>query len=682
MEGNYKHIHIILNLSPQTEWNLLELTEFISKLPKLYQKYGVRLKIEACREGEESFVFEAAATMPDAAAPDSDTSNLIYSNTAAKEELSTQTISMDLTDVRLYSSPASVLFALVFRLKEAGCDVPVEFGGENAFCVNVHGYNVITLPRHHLMLCDPYGSEHVRDYEDAIRQRQELRLLIRERALRPSNMFSSERVKRVKELLQRESSFIKVWEHSFLRLISFVEKLSAAGMLTETMRASLGKLADGNYEEALRMLEDGDYEEALRMFEDDASDSDRSLYRRTPDELLLRYYLIRTHVKEPGIWKKACLALEKAAGREEEQTSNKAAGREAKQTSNKAAASSGAALMQYLRWQITRQDYERAVTAADQCLQHPRLKTSVEVLFLKGMALSAMRRLSEADRTFDEAIRLCRERAKGKPLTVLPVLVLCMCEKAKTLVKAGQNPAAQNVLREAQDILVNKIPGQEIFGLVFSRQVESRDFIYDHTSLCAYIAAARLLEEKSRLLEQEEKYDEAAKLMKDSYNLAREAYCGYPDPAGVYIRADLMNTMGYIHWENDDIYHAGELLSDANGMITRLRALVPDAWPVLHADICNNRGIVLSDNMYKYTDAKQEYLRAVELLEKEAPGSLLATELLGDCYFDLGLLYSKWGKKNKAVDYLKDARRQYMAVGKKVMKEKLELLAEELNDLG
>lgn len=31
---------------------------------------------------------------------------------------------------------------------------------------------------------------------------------------------------------------------------------------------------------------------------------------------------------------------------------------------------------------------------------------------------------------------------------------------------------------------------------------------------------------------------------------------------------------------------------------------------------------------------------------------------------------------------LKDARRQYMAVGKKVMKEKLELLAEELNDLG
>ena len=656
MEGNYKQIHIILNLSLQTEWNLLELKEFISKLPKLYQKYGIRLKIEACREGEESLVFDAVE--PDAAAPDTDMSNLISSNTAAKEELSTQTISMDLTDVRLYSSPASVLFALVFRLKEADCDVPVEFGGENAFCVNVHGYNVMTLPRHHLMLRDPYGSEHVRDYEDAIRQRQELRILIRERALKPSDMFSSERVKRVKELLQRESSFIKVWEHSFLRLISFVEKMSAAGMLTETMRASLGKLADGDYEEALRMLADNE------------SDSDRSLYQRTPDELLLRYYLIRTHVKEPGIWKEACLALEKASGRE------------AKQTSNKAAASSGAALMQYLRWLITRQDYERAVTAADRCLQHPRLKTSVEVLFLKGMALSAMRRLSEADRTFDEAIRLCRERAKGKPLTVLPVLVLCMCEKAKTLVKDGQNPAAQKVLREAQDILVNKIPGQEIFGLVFSGQVNSRDFIYDHTGICAYIAAARLLQEKSRLLEQEEKYDEAAKLMKDSYTFAREAYCGYPDPAGVYIRADLMNTMGYIHWENDDIYHAGELLSDANGMITRLRALMPDAWPVLNADICNNRGIVLSDNSYKYTDAKQEYLRAVELLEKEAPVSPLATELLGDCYFDLGLLYSKWGKKNKAVDYLKDARKQYMAVGKKVMKEKLELLAEELNDLG
>ena len=109
---------------------------------------------------------------------------------------------------------------------------------------------------------------------------------------------------------------------------------------------------------------------------------------------------------------------------------------------------------------------------------------------------------------------------------------------------------------------------------------------------------------------------------------------------------------------------------------------MPDAWPVLLADICNNRGIVLSDARRKSTDAKQEYLRAVELLEKEASGSLLATELLGDCYFDLGLLYSKWGKKNKAVEYFKDARRKYMTVGKKAMKGKLELLAEELNELG
>ena len=106
MNGINKQIHIILNLSLQTEWNLLELKEFISKLPKLYQKYGIRLKIEACREGEESLVFDAVE--PDAAAPDTDMSNLISSNTAAKEELSTQTISMDLTDVRLYSSPASV----------------------------------------------------------------------------------------------------------------------------------------------------------------------------------------------------------------------------------------------------------------------------------------------------------------------------------------------------------------------------------------------------------------------------------------------------------------------------------------------------------------------------------------------------------------------------------------------
>ena len=424
------------------------------------------------------------------------------------------------------------------------------------------------------------------------------------------------------------------------------------------MRAVLGKLADGDYEEAIR--------EPL----DDAIDSERALYRRMPDELLLRYFLIRTHVKEPGIWKEACIALEKAAGRE------------AEQISKNAAASSGSAITQYLRWQITRQDYERAVTAADQCLKHPRLKTSVEVLFLKGMALSATGRYSEAERALEEAILLCRDRAKGKPLTVMPVLVLCMCEKAKALTKTGQNPAAQQVLREAQDILANRIPGQELFGLVFAGQAESRDFIHEHISLCAYIAAARLLQEKSRLLEQEEQYLEAVKLMRDSNTLAGKAYCGYPDPAGVYILADLTNTRGYIHWEIDEIYYAGDLLSDAKGMTTELRALMPDAWPVLLADICNNRGIVLSDARRKSTDAKQEYLRAVELLEKEASGSLLATELLGDCYFDLGLLYSKWGKKNKAVEYFKDARRKYMTVGKKAMKGKLELLAEELNELG
>ena len=51
--------------------------------------------------------------------------------------------------------------------------------------------------------------------------------------------------------------------------------------------------------------------------------------------------------------------------------------------------------------------------------------------------------------------------------------------------------------------------------------------------------------------------------------------------------------------------------------------------------------------------------------------------MLGDCYYDLGLLYSEWGKKNKAEEYYKKARKEYLIVGKNAMKEKLDLLAKD-----
>ena len=334
-------------------------------------------------------------------------------------------------------------------------------------------------------------------------------------------------------------------------------------------------------------------------------------------------------------------------------------------------------MTEYLRRQMIRQDYARAVAAADQCLLHPRLKASVEVLLLKGSALSAMRRFPDADLTLKKAIRICQEKAKGRPVTVLPVLVLCMCEQAKALAGGGQSKAAQKVLQQAQDILVNKTPGQELVGLVFSGKAETRDFFYDRIGSCSCIAAARLLQEKSRFPEQKEQYEEAVELLEKSSVFIREANCRYPDPMGVSVRADIMNMKGYIQWENDDGYSAGQAFSGAKAMIEELRVLMPDAWPVLLADICNNRGIKLTDNPYHYNDAKQEYLFAAKLLTEEAPGSPSATEMLGDCYYDLGLLYSEWGKKNKAEEYYKKARKEYLTVGKNAMKEKLDLLAKD-----
>ena len=288
-----------------------------------------------------------------------------------------------------------------------------------------------------------------------------------------------------------------------------------------------------------------------------------------------------------------------------------------------------------------------------------------------------MRRFPDADLTLKKAIRICQEKAKGRPVTVLPVLVLCMCEQAKALAGDRKSKAAQKVLQQAQDILVNKTPGQELVGLVFSGKAERRDFYYDRIGFCSCIAAARLLQEKSRFPEQKEQYEEAVELLEKSTVFMREADCGYPDPMGVSVRADIMNMKGYIQWENDDGYAAGQEFSGAKAMIERLRMFMPDAWPVLLADICNNRGIKLTDNPYHYNDAKQEYLFAAKLLTEEAPGSPSATEMLGDCYYDLGLLYSEWGKKNKAEEYYKKARKEYLIVGKNAMKEKLELLAKD-----
>ena len=68
MDGINKRIHIILNLSPQTGWDLSGCNPYVSRLLEEYQKSGVYLKVTACREGEAPAVFDSAA--PDAAAPD------------------------------------------------------------------------------------------------------------------------------------------------------------------------------------------------------------------------------------------------------------------------------------------------------------------------------------------------------------------------------------------------------------------------------------------------------------------------------------------------------------------------------------------------------------------------------------------------------------------------------------
>ena len=290
-------IHMVLNLSPQTGWNLSECDPIITNLMKRCQKHGVQLQVTMCREGEEPVVFDTPA--PDTSAPDTTASETTASDTVRQGLPSSQTICMDLTDARLYRSLASVLFALIIRLKMSDCDVPVDFGGDDVFGVHIHGFYLTTLPRHHLMLRDPYAQKHVEDYEAADRQLLECRRLIRDGIRKFSDEEFRKEINLPIKVRKREAPFIKVLDHAFLQLILFVEKLSADKMLTETMRAALGKLADGAYEEALKMLADGSCEDSSNEAMDGAGSGGRSLYLRTPDELMLRYLILQTHAMEP-----------------------------------------------------------------------------------------------------------------------------------------------------------------------------------------------------------------------------------------------------------------------------------------------------------------------------------------------------------------------------------------------
>ena len=108
---------------------------------------------------------------------------------------------------------------------------------------------------------------------------------------------------------------------------------------------------------------------------------------------------------------------------------------------------------------------------------------------------------------------------------------------------------------------------------------------------------------------------------------------------------------------------------------------MPDAFPVLFADVCNNRGIALSENDSTLYEAKQEYLDAAELLESITYEVPSAKELLGDCYYNLGVLYDDWGKDKRAKEYYLRARKIYKTVRKGDTKEKLLLISQNLAEL-
>ena len=637
MEEGNRRIDVQMTLSQHTAWKQEEWESVLSAFTECFRKHGVVLTVTLRREGEEPAFPEAQP----------------------QDRLSGTALCMDLTDPKLYMSLSSVLFALLARLRECQADLPVEFDADSGTEAVIYGSFRMKIPRHHLMLADPYVKKHLEACEAADAHVEEIRRLVWEKAITLSEAVRERGLRTAQETRKREASILQAADHAFLQLLLFTEKLSAEGKLTERMKAALAALAEGAWEESLHILTDDSGEDAAPP----------SL--RTPDELLLRCYILRTHTGDNDAWNEACRTMEKAVRRESEPGFRPGS------------SSSGTALWENLRRQMIRQDYAGAAEAADRCLQHPLWKASEEVLARKGAALAELRRYPEADRAFEKAMELCRERADRKPLTALPVLALCMCERAKALTWAGRNAAARELLRQAQDVLEREIPEATIRIPENSGETAGKKGTPEPVSMCAAVAAARLVQERCRLPEQREQREEARKEIKRSLELLRKARCAYPDPEGVAVCAGICGRMDDIYPEGDQGWCDFQDFSYAKSQIEALRSQIPDALPVLLADICNNRGILLSENRHRFREARQEYLRAAELLEQEAPRSGAAEELLGDCYTNMGLLYQDWGtkKKSKAKDWLRKAKRQYRKDGLRPGKEKLELVEESLEEL-
>ena len=154
-----------------------------------------------------------------------------------------------------------------------------------------------------------------------------------------------------------------------------------------------------------------------------------------------------------------------------------------------------------------------------------------------------------------------------------------------------------------------------------------------------YLANLRVLEEKCRVRMGKEQCGEALDDAGRFQHYLTEAYCYFPEPEKVRTNAEAYTLYGDLYLELETDYQAKEKYSVAKSWLRDLRSFLPDAYPVFFADVCNNLGIAFSRNSRSMNEAKQEYQDAAELLESITDKAPSAVELLGDCYYNLGLLY-------------------------------------------
>ena len=633
-----KEMNILMKLPLQPGWKPGELECFLESLVNEYRRYDCELTIQEYKE--------------DGVSGDGTSEDGAFGNVSSSDTDFSDILCVDLRDTRIYRDICSVKIAFITRLMDADADIPVEF---HLFDVFVRRYIYITLPKHWLMLGDSYMNKHLEAYETAKAQRSAIIREYHERKI------SSADIKLLAKKLNVERAQCPVIHWACLHLILFVEKLSAENRITETMYTALDKFADGAYEEAV------------------------SLPVQTPDEKMLRYYMMLTHVGDSDVYQEVRHLLGEAANQEASWLSGETAGQEANSLSKQAAGqktrwiseqtatqkaaasmekricSSGTALLEFLKWQMIREDYEAAVSAADQCLLHPDLQKSPEVFRLKGRALTERGNISEAKSSFEKAAAICRREAEKKPATFLPILAQCLCDKASVFIRSKHIRKAEDILWQAWAILQQENCADASLGfyLVKLRVLEGLCRIRIHKGQC------------NEALEDAEKFQ---------HNLT-EAHCYFPEPEKVYIDAEAYNLYGDVYRELEIDYHAKEKYSTAKNSLQGLRSFMPDAFPVLFADVCNNRGITLSENDSTLYEAKQEYLDAAELLESIPYGAPSAKELLGDCYYNLGLLYDDWGKDKRAEEYYLRARKIYKTVNNGNTKEKLQLISQNLAEL-